>query len=200
MTREWKYRDGSVRIYHGDCLDVIDELVDEGLTISAVIMDPPYASGTRKEMGKASSGAMLRGERFASRPIENDQMTTQGFVWLMRAVAQRVRPILPDGGHLLSFIDWRQWPNLVGAFETCNYRVQSMIVWDKRVDRHGEWIPTPTRADLPRVKRGPDCPRPRSPRCHHLPPGRTDRPPVTEADSADAAAIGSGDRARGSHP
>jgi len=74
---------------------------------------------------------MLRAGRFSDRPIELDQMTTTGFVWLMRAVGSAVRPMLPDGGSLLSFIDWRQWPNLVGALETCNYRVQGMIVWDK---------------------------------------------------------------------
>ena len=74
---------------------------------------------------------MLRGERFADRPIDLDQMTTQGFVWLMRAVAQIGNRMIEDGGSVLSFIDWRQWPNLVGALETCNYRVQSMVVWDK---------------------------------------------------------------------
>lgn len=130
-AREPYYQDDAVTIYHGDCLDLIDQLAEAAQLVDAVVMDPPYASGTRKEMGKASSGAMLRGQRFADRPIENDQMTTQGFVWLMRAVAMRARPILPDGGHILSFIDWRQWPNLVGALETCNYRVQSMVVWDK---------------------------------------------------------------------
>ena len=123
------YDQDGVTIYHGDCLDV---LADLDVSIDAVVMDPPYASGTRKEMGKSSSGAMLRAGRFADRPIENDQMTTQGFVWLMRAVAYRTKDMLPDGGSLLSFIDWRQWPNLVGALETCNYRVQGMIVWDKQ--------------------------------------------------------------------
>lgn len=125
------YKDDHITIYHGDCLDTIDGLADDVVTFAAVVMDPPYASGTRKEMGKTSSGAMLRGERFATRPIELDQMTTQGFVWLMRAVGQRVRDCLVDGGAVLSFIDWRQWPNLTGALETCNYRVQSMVVWDK---------------------------------------------------------------------
>ena len=122
------YQDKYATIYHGDCLDIIFDLA---CSFDAVIMDPPYASGTRKEMGKSSSGAMLRGGRFSDRPIENDQMTTQGFVWLMRAVGQGVRQLLPDSGSIISFIDWRQWPNLVGALETCNYRIQSMVVWDK---------------------------------------------------------------------
>lgn len=122
------YQDSHCTIYHGDCLNVLASIET---SVDAVVMDPPYASGTRKEMGKASSGAMLRAGRFADRPIENDQMTTQGFVWLMRAIGQGVRPMLPEGGSIVSFIDWRQWPNLVGALETCNYRVQGMVVWDK---------------------------------------------------------------------
>lgn len=123
------YQDDAVTIYHGDTLDTLDALCDA--TVGAVVTDPPYASGARTEAAKSSSGAMLRSVRWAAKPIENDQMTTIGFVWLMRAVGQAVRPMLPDGGSLLSFIDWRQWPNLVGALETCNYRVQGMVVWDK---------------------------------------------------------------------
>lgn len=122
------YDDGHVAIYHGDALDV---LAGFDTPVDAVVTDPPYASGTRLEAHKSASGAMLRAGRFADRPIELDQMTTTGFVWLMRAVAAGVRPLLPDGGSLLSFIDWRQWPNLVGALETCNYRIQGMVVWDK---------------------------------------------------------------------
>jgi len=124
------YEDDSCTIYHGDALDVLAQLTREAI-VDAVVTDPPYASGTRHEAQKVASGAMLRAGRFADRPIELDQMTTTGFVWLMRAVAKACRPLLPDGGSLLSFIDWRQWPNLVGAVETCNYRVQGMLVWDK---------------------------------------------------------------------
>jgi DNA modification methylase len=122
------YDDGTCVIYHGDTLDVLASLTEP---VAAVVTDPPYASGTRLEAHKSTSGAMLRAGRFADRPIELDQMTTTGFVWMMRAVAADCRRLLPDGGSFLSFIDWRQWPNLVGALETCNYRVQGMIVWDK---------------------------------------------------------------------
>jgi site-specific DNA-methyltransferase (adenine-specific) len=125
------YSDKLATLYHGDSLDVIDELLLDGLKVDAIIMDPPYASGTRKEAGKASSGAMLRGERWAANPIENDQMTTIGFVWLIRTIVGRLKPHLPAGASVLSFIDWRQWPNLVGALESCDLRIQGMVVWDK---------------------------------------------------------------------
>jgi len=121
------YDDGQIVIYHGDCFSY----EPEPESIAAVITDPPYASGTRHEAAKPSSGAMVRGGRFANRPIDLDQMTTTGFVWLMREIAMHLRPGIREGGHFLSFIDWRQWPNLVGAIETANYRVNQMVVWDK---------------------------------------------------------------------
>ena len=126
------YDDGTCTIYHADALDVLRATE---LAIDAVVTDPPYASGSRKEGGRAASGSMLRGEHIAnarlSAPIDLDQMTTTGFVWTMREVALAAYDSLIDGGSFLSFIDWRQWPQLVGALESCNLRVQTMIVWDK---------------------------------------------------------------------
>lgn len=126
------YEDDLVTLYHGDCLLTLDALRQAGTTFAAVVTDPPYASGARTEATKSSSGAMVRGARWAAKPIENDQMTTTGFVWLIREVCYAVRPMLDEGGSLLAFIDWRQWPNLVGAIETTNMRVNGMVVWDKQ--------------------------------------------------------------------
>jgi len=125
--RPYYDRDG-ITIYYGDALDVLADLHGP---FDAVVTDPPYASGSRTEASKSSSGAMLRAGRFHDRPIDLDQMTTIGFVWLLRAVGKWAHDELVDGGSMLSFIDWRQWPNLVGALETANLRVQGMVVWDK---------------------------------------------------------------------
>jgi len=119
-------------IYHGDSLEILGALAgDLSGEVSAVVMDPPYASGGRKEAGKKTSGAMVRGGAWKERPIKNDQMTTIGFVFLLRSIVLRCSPLLVDGGAVLSFIDWRNWPNLVGVLETCDLRVNGMVVWDK---------------------------------------------------------------------
>ena len=126
------YEHKGITIYHGDTLTGLAELGGSlAGCVDAVVTDPPYASGARTEAAKATSGAMVRGARWASKPIENDQMTSTGFIWLMRQVCFAVRPMIIDGGSLLAFIDWRQWPNLVGAVETTNMRVNGMVVWDK---------------------------------------------------------------------
>lgn len=130
MTPYYRSADDAVTVYHADVLIALDHLREQGRRFRCVIMDPPYASGARTEAAKPSSGAMVRGQRW-KKPIECDQMTTTGFVWLIRETALACFDLLEEGSSLFSFIDWRQWPNLVGALESCNLRVNQMVVWDK---------------------------------------------------------------------
>jgi site-specific DNA-methyltransferase (adenine-specific) len=130
---------GSARwcVVEGDCLDVLAD-APPGL-IAACVMDPPYASGARTEAAKpARAGGMVRSARWGNRPIDCDQMTTPGFVWTMRTLALALTERLAPGASILSFIDWRQWPNLVGALESANFRINTMIVWDKETFGMGQ--------------------------------------------------------------
>jgi len=129
MRIEPYYDHDGIQIYHGDALTLLPFLEIDGA--AAVVTDVPYASGARTEAQKSRSGAMVRGAKWDTKPIENDQMTTTGFIWMIRELCYAVRPRLIDGGSFLTFIDWRQWPHLVGAVETTNLRVNQMIVWDK---------------------------------------------------------------------
>jgi DNA modification methylase len=124
------YSDDAVIIYHGEALGILPWL---DIEVQAVVTDPPYASGVRAEVNRNSSGAMVRGVKWRQKPIENDQMSTMGYVWLMREVCYAVRPLMVEGASLLAFIDWRNWPNLLGAVESTNLRVNQMVVWDKVV-------------------------------------------------------------------
>lgn len=132
MTLSEVFRDRSVRLYLGDAFELLaDDLADD--SVAAVLTDVPYASGTRAEAKKNSSGAMLRGGRFAKAPLANDQMTTPGFVWMLREFARAARMKLVEGGSFATFIDWRQYPNLIGALESADLRLNQVVVWDKEV-------------------------------------------------------------------
>ncbi len=91
------YEADGITIYHGDALEVMGSIE---ISVDAVLTDPPYASGSRTEASKPASGAMMRGVKWNARPIDNDQMTTTGFVWLMRQTALRCYPLLPHGGSM----------------------------------------------------------------------------------------------------
>ena len=119
---------GNATLYLGDCLEILPTLGK----VDAVITDPPYSSGARTAAEVRGRTGMSRGDLWKSQPLANDRMTTTGFVWMMRHVVMDCAALLDEGGSLLSFIDWRQYPTLYGAIETCNLRVQTMVVWDKK--------------------------------------------------------------------
>ncbi len=117
-------------IIHGDCLDVLRGM--EAGSADAVVTDPPYCSGARTSAAVTNRGGMSRGARWNAKPLDSDQMTATGYVWLMRHVAREALRVLIPGGWFVCFVDWRQYPTLYGALETTNLRVCNMLVWDKQ--------------------------------------------------------------------
>lgn len=129
MSPEPYYRDESVTLYHGDCLEVMAAMEDG--SIGAVLTDPPYSSGGRRENARSLRKSMLRSEEDDDW-IRGDAMSTQGFIWLMRQCGLQWRRILIPGGHALAFIDWRMAPNLAAALESADLRQHPVLVWDKQ--------------------------------------------------------------------
>lgn len=121
----------TAQVLLGDCLEHLRQLEDR--SVDALIMDPPYCSGGISEAGKMRAPA--QGISAKSRRQQGwfvgDNMTTQGLVWLLRAVAFESERVLVRGGSLLVFLDWRMWSSLAPALESGGLRLQGMVVWDK---------------------------------------------------------------------
>lgn len=122
------FGDGRCVLYCGDCLEIL-RTVPAG-SVDAVVTDPPYSTGTIKEAGAGIRKAMTRSiqdiEWFAT-----DSLSTNGFWWLAHACAVQWKRVLKPGGHVLSFIDWRQMPQLAGAIESADLKPVNLLIWDK---------------------------------------------------------------------
>ena len=123
------YDEDGITIYHGDCREILPLV---GL-VDAVITDPPYCSGGFSEVGKqAAKGMGLRSETIREVGwFVNDNMTTQGLLWLVSTVAGWSRRALKAGGTFTAFTDWRMAGPLSAAIESSGYRYQNLIVWKK---------------------------------------------------------------------
>lgn len=122
------YRDERVTLYHGDCLEVMADMDAE--SIDAVLTDPPYSSGGRRENARSLRKSMTRSVE-DDEWIRGDAMSTSGFVYLLRSCGVQWRRILKPGGHALAFIDWRMSLNLAAALESADLRQHPILVWDK---------------------------------------------------------------------
>ena len=117
---------GDATLYLGDCLEVLP-LIGK---VDAVVTDPPYSSGARRDADRQIRGAMLRSMKDKDW-FSHDTMTSWGFSWFLRGVFIEIRKHLTAGAHVYIFIDWRQTPNIYGMLESTGYRVNHCLVWAK---------------------------------------------------------------------
>ncbi len=108
---------GNATLYLGDCLEILPHLPK----VDAVITDPPFSSGARTDAGKSVRGAMLRGAKWQDDWFSHDNMATYGFLTLMRMLGRALIEQCNDGATSHWFIDWRMYPNLYGALESCGW-------------------------------------------------------------------------------
>mgnify|MGYP005990716539 CR=1 FL=1 len=88
-----------------------------------ILTDPPYSSGGFQESGKTSGSIGARGQK----KIENDNLSTRGYVLLMDKVLANLR----TAHTAFVFCDWKMWVHNQDIAEAKGYRVRNMIVWDK---------------------------------------------------------------------
>lgn len=116
------------QLYQGDALAVLRDLPNG--SVDVILTDPPFSSGGRRENARSVRKSMIRATDDDAW-IAGDSMSTAGFVWTMREFGIQARRILKPGGHLLSFIDWRMYPQLCLGLEVADLVQYPTIVWDK---------------------------------------------------------------------
>jgi len=116
------------KLYHGDCLQIMPELEP----VDLVLTDPPYSSGARQTSQLRARGAMIRNDKFQNEWFGTDNCSTAGFMFFMRGCALSAFNLAKLGSHFYSFIDWRNYPILVNVLESAGWRINNMLVWDKK--------------------------------------------------------------------
>jgi len=101
--------------------------------IDLVLTDPPYCSGGFTEASRRSSnGSGLRSEtRRDGGWFTADNMGSSGLLWLLRQISIEAKRVLKNNSSLLIFTDWRMIPIIEPAIESCGFRWQNMVVWNK---------------------------------------------------------------------
>jgi site-specific DNA-methyltransferase (adenine-specific) len=132
------YEDESVRLFLGDCLDVLRTL--EADSIDAIVTDPPYGL---EFMGKKwDSFGRDTGNGYREKPRMTADHMGKGFKELpnhfeagrpfqrwCEAWAIECLRVLKPGGHLLAFGGTRTWHRMVCAIEDAGFEIRDSISW-----------------------------------------------------------------------
>jgi site-specific DNA-methyltransferase (adenine-specific) len=110
MLRPYYERAG-VRIYHGDCREVLPEL--EAESVDLVLTDPPYAMTYVNDAKKGLRGDSQR----------------QG-IRLFRSACIDLDRVLRDDRHVYTFCHWESLPDFYDA-ASCYWNAKNALVWNK---------------------------------------------------------------------
>ena len=105
------------KIYQGDCLEVMDKLIEQGIKFDAIITDPPYnisRDNNFKTMGRA-------GIDFGEWDKDFDLTS-----WI-----DYCKPLLKKGGNIVIFNDWKNMSYIVEALEKNGFEIKDLIRWEK---------------------------------------------------------------------
>ncbi len=115
-------------LHMGDCLEYLKTLPDG--SVDAVITDPPYSSGSRNAMGQRNT-ISKNDARATDEWFVTDNMGGDTYMRWMRQVGRGCFDCTRLGAHAYVFTDWRQYTNLVTAWESVGWCLRSVVVWDK---------------------------------------------------------------------
>lgn len=132
LQPDWQSRDGRIRLYLGDALTILPQLGH--VDADAVIADPPYCSGAMTPAGLSADPAKKycqNGNTMGRPTFTGDARDPRSFRYWCTLWIARSLQLLHDGGYFLSFIDWRQLPNLSDAVQAAGLTWRGIVPWDK---------------------------------------------------------------------
>jgi len=121
---------GPCELYLGDCLDILP-MID---SVDGVVTDPPYCSGGRQQASARSvfnKGIKESQKNRSDDWFLGDNMGSDTYLRWQRQIAAACCDVCTPGSPAYVFTDWRQYTNLVTAWETRLWALRSAIVWDK---------------------------------------------------------------------
>ena len=123
----------TARVLHGDCRDVLVDLLFEDFQADAVVCDPPYhLASIVKRFGKAGSAPVQFGKDGAFARMSRGFM---GKVWDGGNIAadpetwKRVYEVMKPGAHLLAFGGTRTYHRMICAIEDAGFEIRDCIMW-----------------------------------------------------------------------
>lgn len=125
----------AIRVFQGDCREIMRELAAEGVQFDACVTDPPYHLSIAKRFGRKNSAPLKGGEPGSANPYRTMANGFMGQDWDGGGVAfdadtwRAVYNVLKPGGYLVAFGGTRTFHRLAVAVEDAGFEIRDTISW-----------------------------------------------------------------------
>jgi len=119
----------NIELYNGDCLKVMDGLIEKGIKVDSIITDPPYGMNLTPQRDNS---------KFKDKKIINDDNLN----WVKPFFAKCYDLTNEDSGHLF-FCSLHSLPDFLSSLKQVGFTIKNILVWDKDwIGIGGNWRPT----------------------------------------------------------
>lgn len=112
-----------MKLYNGDCLEVLDLLIKEGVKVDAIITDPPYKIASRG--GYTSAGGMLKSKKVREGSIFNHNSTD------IKEYLPKFYQILKEQSHCYVMVNNKNLTNFLKVIDDSQFHLVKTMVWAK---------------------------------------------------------------------
>lgn len=109
------------KLYQGDCLRIMDELINDGVKVDAIISDPPYGMDFKSNYRK---------EKYEKISNDNDLSFLDDYF-------KKCDELLNENTHIYCFCSWHHIDKFKIAFEKY-FTLKNIIVWEKNNTSMGD--------------------------------------------------------------
>lgn len=107
----------NIELYNGDCLEIMDKLIEQGIKIDAIITDPPYNIARKNNFKTMGRNGIDFGEWDKNFDL---------FSYI-----DRVYKLLNKNGSFIVFNDWKNLGFIVDYAENLGFKTKDMIRLEK---------------------------------------------------------------------
>jgi len=103
----------------GDCLEIMDELIKEGIVVDAIITDPPY------------------GIDYQSFRTKREKLLNDASLHWVDDFTEKCSKILKKGNHLYCFVDPEYSPEFILGFRRNGFKIRNLLTIPRAVKGNG---------------------------------------------------------------
>ena len=109
------------KLYNGDCLEIMDKLIEEGVKVDCIITDPPYGMNFKSNHRK---------QKYKN--IKNDNNLD-----FIEDYFKKCYDVLKEDTHIYCFCSWHNIDKFKIEFEKY-FKLKNIIVWEKNNTSMGD--------------------------------------------------------------
>jgi site-specific DNA-methyltransferase (adenine-specific) len=120
-------------LLNGDCIEEMQKLIDDGVSVDSIVTDPPYhLTSITERFGKEGSAPAQHGTDGAFARASKGFMGKEwdgGDIAFRKETWELAYKLLKPGGHLLAFSGSRTYHRMAVAIEDAGFDIRDQIMW-----------------------------------------------------------------------